>query len=88
MKTIGERAREYAPDAFDPDEIIPAREGYMVERERRAFMVGAMQQKEIDKAIFEKWYCKNICYRRKECQIPLNICFRIGEIEKQMEEEI
>ncbi|MGN0929225.1 MAG: hypothetical protein ACI4N3_01140 [Alphaproteobacteria bacterium] len=45
----------------------------------------AEEQKKIDIAMFEKWYCNNKCYRRKYCQIPLNICARIGEIEKQME---
>lgn len=85
MKTIEERANEYADT-----KVIPYDEP-MYNAWRQAIMndylAGAREQKGIDKAIFEKWYCKKICYRRKECQIPLNICFRIGEIEKQMEEE-
>ena len=29
MQTIEERAKEYAPDAFDTDYILPAREGWI-----------------------------------------------------------
>lgn len=86
MKTIEERAKEYA------DTKVTAYNDPMYNAWRQTIMndylAGAREQQEIDKAIFEKWYCKKICYRRKECQIPLNICARIGEIEKQMEEEI
>ena len=49
MKTIEERAKEYAPDAFDPDYILPAREGYIVSLQRRAYIAGATEQKAIDK---------------------------------------
>lgn len=48
MKTIEERAKEYAPDAFDPDYILPAREGYIVSLQRRAYIAGAEEQKRID----------------------------------------
>lgn len=48
MKTIEERAKEYAPDAFDPDYILPAREGYIVSLQRRAYIAGAEEQKWID----------------------------------------
>ena len=48
MKTIEERAKEYAPDAFDPDYILPAREGYIVSLQRRAYIAGAEEQKQID----------------------------------------
>ena len=48
MKTIVERAKEYAPDAFDPDYILPAREGYIVNLQRRAYIAGAEEQKRID----------------------------------------
>ena len=48
MKTIEERAREYAPDTFDPDQIIPAREGYIVNLQRKAYIAGAKEQKRID----------------------------------------
>ena len=82
MKTIEQLADEYVGHPEEIDEFSS------VSIKRQAFIDGAREQKGIDKAIFEKWYCKKICYRRKECQIPLDICFRIGEIEKQMEEEI
>lgn len=48
MKTIEERAKEYAPHIFDPYEISPATEGYIVMRERRAYTQGAKDQKQID----------------------------------------
>ena len=49
MKTIEERAKEYAPDAFEPDYILPAREGYIVNLQRRAYIAGAAEHKAIDK---------------------------------------
>lgn len=48
MKTIEERAQEYAPDAFDADLILPAREGYIVKVQRAAYITGATEQREID----------------------------------------
>ena len=48
MKTIGERAKEYAPDSFDPDYILPARQGYIVNLQRKAYIEGAAEQKAID----------------------------------------
>ncbi len=44
MKTIKERAKEAIPDAFDPDEILPAREGYLISLERRGFIKGAQSE--------------------------------------------
>lgn len=41
MKTIQEIAIEKIPDAFDPDEILPARAGHLVNLERRGFIEGA-----------------------------------------------
>ena len=41
MKTIKEIAIEKIPDAFDPDEILSARAGYLVNIERRGFIEGA-----------------------------------------------
>ena len=48
MKTIKERAKQYAPDPFDPDYILPAREQYIVNQQRSAYITGAMEQKAID----------------------------------------
>lgn len=50
MKTIKERAKEYAPDPFDPDYILPAREGHIVNQQRIAYIAGATEQKAIDDA--------------------------------------
>ena len=48
MRTIEERAKEYAPDPVDPDCILPAREGYIVNQQRNAYIAGATEQKAID----------------------------------------
>ena len=48
MKSIKERAKEYAPDPFDTDYILPAREGYIVNQQRIAYIAGATEQRKID----------------------------------------
>lgn len=48
MKTIEERAREYAPDQPDPDTILYSEVGYVVNRYRDAYIAGATEQKAID----------------------------------------
>ena len=48
MKSIEERAKEYAPDPFDPDYILPAREGHIVNQQRIAYIAGAREQRKID----------------------------------------
>ena len=45
MKTIEERAREYAPDVLNPNYAIPA---YIVSEQQRAYIAGATEQKAID----------------------------------------
>lgn len=51
MKSIEERAKEYAPDPFDSDYILPAREGYIVKTQRNAYIAGATAQKAIDEEV-------------------------------------
>lgn len=68
MKTIEERAKEYAPDPFDPDYILPAREGYIVKTQRNAYIAGATAQKaiDIDKACII--LCRHVCpYDSNQC---------------------
>ena len=52
METIEERAKEYAPDAFDPDYILPAREGHIVNKERLAYIAGASAE--------SLWICRRV----------------------------
>ena len=59
MRTIAERAKEYAPDAYDPDYILPAREGYIVSLQRRAYIAGAEEQKRIDIEKACEWLKEN-----------------------------
>lgn len=47
--SIKEKAKEIIPDAFDDDEIIPAREGFIVNQQRFCFSEGAEWM--IEKAI-------------------------------------
>ena len=59
--TIEEKAKEIIPDAFDNDEILPAREGFIVDQQRLYFKVGAewMLEKAMalieDSVIFDKF---------------------------------
>ena len=50
-KSIEERAKEYAPDAFDPNYILPIREEYIVNQQRNAYIAGAREQKAIDEEV-------------------------------------
>lgn len=45
MKTIEERAKEYAPDVLNPNYAIPA---YIASEQQRAYIAGATEQKAID----------------------------------------
>ena len=51
MKTIEERAKEYAPAPFDLDEIIYTKKRYVVNVIRDAYIVGADAQKAIDEEV-------------------------------------
>ena len=51
MKTIEERAKEYAPDIFNSDDsLFPARISTLAAIERRGYIAGATEQKAIDDA--------------------------------------
>lgn len=60
IHTIEERAKELYPDAFDDDEIVPAREGYIVKIQRLAYIEGARVQKQIDIDKAVEWLKENI----------------------------
>lgn len=51
MKTIEERAKVSIPDAVNPDEILPAREAFIVGQKRIAYILGASEQKAIDEQV-------------------------------------
>ena len=59
--TIEEKAKETIPDAFDNEEILPVREGFIVNQQRFAFHHGAnwMLEKAMtlieDSVIFDKF---------------------------------
>ena len=78
-KTIEERAKEYSLKDID---------GYYTGREstvEEGYIAGAKEQKKIDRVHFKKWYCKKICYKRKECQPSSIMCYRLGQIVKEIE---
>ena len=45
--SIEERAKEYAPDAIDSDYILSAREGFIINQQRNAYIAGAKDQQYI-----------------------------------------
>ena len=49
--TNKEKAKEYAPAPFDPDEIIYTKKRYVVNVIRDAYIVGANAQKDIDEEV-------------------------------------
>lgn len=52
MRTIEERAKEYAPETFKSDNTLPTRLTTLAALERKAYIAGATEQKAIDDA---KW---------------------------------
>ena len=48
MKTIEERAEEYAPDISNSDSLFPTRISTLAAIERRGYIAGATEQKAID----------------------------------------
>lgn len=79
MKTIEERADAYVGHPFEIDEFSSTT------IKRQAFIDGAKEQRNIDMEKFEKWYCKKKCYRKKECLIPMNLCYRLDQLIKEIE---
>lgn len=79
VRTIEERAKEYSLKDFD---------GYYTGREKameEGYIAGAQEQKQIDRIHFKKWYCKKICYKRNKCQPSSIMCYRLGQIVKEIE---
>ncbi len=67
MKTIEERAMEYAPEPLNDHYAIPA--FIASENKRQAYIAGATEQKTIDKANYKQGYhdaaekaCNIFCY--------------------------
>ena len=50
MKTIEERAKEYAPGTSNSDSLFPTRISTLAAIERRGYIAGATEQKAIDDA--------------------------------------
>ena len=65
MKTIEERAREYAPHPFGPDFILPAQVEHIINQQRISYIAGATEQEAIDKANYQQGYHDAIEKARK-----------------------
>ena len=98
MKTIEERAKEYAPDPRDPDYIIYSEPRYVVNRCRDAYIAGATEQKAIDIEKACEWLEENArdyacatirCPYGEEEEIICDVHREIVEdFRKAMEEEL
>ena len=62
MESIEERAKEYAPGAFDPDYILPIRKGYIVNQRRNAYIAGAREQRKIDVMRIRQFLEREVAY--------------------------
>ena len=81
--SIEKRAKEYAPDPVDPDCILPAREGYIVNQQRDAYIAGATEQRDIDVARIREFLEREAAYNGSmSCVDDLlieELCKAIGE---------
>lgn len=84
--TIEEKAKEIIPDAFDEDEILPAREGFIVKYQRLSFHQGAEWM--IEKAV--KWLKENAQNYYEDASMHDNCWYddeqMIEDFQKAMEE--
>ena len=91
MKTIIERAKEWFPDPWDADCILPAREGYIVGQQRQGYISGANEQKAIDIEKACKWfadYLMEIGYPDDWMRDSPNMASGKERFIKAMEEEL
>ena len=56
MKTIEERAKEYAPGTSNSDSLFPTRISTLAAIERRGYIAGATEQKAIDIEKACEWF--------------------------------
>ena len=88
MKTIEERAMEYASEPLNDHYAIPA--FIASENERQAYIAGATEQKAIDEAIWLKKACewlkenaRNYAYATVRCYTVADVC----DIHKELVED-
>ena len=62
MKTIEERAKEYAPGTSNSDSLFPTRISTLATIERRGYIAGATEQKAIDIDKACEWLKENASY--------------------------
>lgn len=86
MKPLLEIAIEKIPESFDPDEILPARAGHLVNLERRGFIAGAQwrinsvwhdasERPEVNKRVLVEFFNKygNYVYYRLKAFKPAQL---------------
>ena len=87
MKTIEERAKEYAPDPRDPDYMLYSEAGYVVNRYRDAYIVGATEQKAIDIDKACNIFCHVGCPHKADSYNCLkDRCYALKAFKRMMEE--
>ena len=84
MKTIEERAKEYASKKANISSCAIYNDA-LASIYMEGYIAGAKEQKQIDRIHFKKWYCKKICYKRNKCQSSSIMCYRLGQIVKEIE---
>ena len=90
MKTIEERAKEYAPDPRDPDYILYSEVGYVVNRYRDAYIAGATEQKAIDIEKACEWLSVHLAEVADRYDFAAGLSLRLlrENFRKAMEEEL
>lgn len=84
MKTIEERAKEYAPDVLNPNYAIPA---YIASEQQRAYIAGATEQKAIDIDNACIILCRYACPHKIDSNKCFNTMCETWEIFRRMMEE-
>ena len=62
MKTIEERAKEYAPDPVGSNYILYTQAEYIVNQQRNAYIAGATAQRDIDVARIREFLSREAAY--------------------------
>ena len=87
MKTIEERAKEYAPGTSNSDSLFPTRISTLAAIERRGYIAGATEQKAIDIDKACNIFCHTGCPHKTDSYNCLNDKCDTWKVFKRMIEE-
>ena len=90
MKTIEERAKEYAPGISNSDSLFPTRISTLAAIERRGYVAGATDQKAIDIDKACEWLGVHLAEvaDRYDSTLGLHLRFLRENFRKAMEKEL